>query len=99
MRRLVALFLALLSYGVAYAGGIEHINYIELEVNGVKYEVPDANKEYRQEIYYLKKALGGDREAIEVLVGTKEYATLWIGDLEPRWLRLYRDGRAEVINP
>src|SRR3990167_3271423 len=100
MKKLILLFLlTLLVSSPTLAGNIEKINYIELDINGKKYEVPDANIEYRQKIYFLKKALKGDKDALDVLRGTDEFAWVFIGDSEPLWVRIDKRGRAEVIKP
>lgn len=99
MRKIIVLFLLTLSAIPAKAGGIDKIGYIEIEVNGKKYEVPDANIEYRQKIYFLKRALKGDKDALDIILSGKETGWVFIGDLEPLWVKLDKNGKAEVIRP
>jgi len=90
-------FLLLLLCTVASAGDIQGMEYTKLSVNGVVYEVPLANTAYSQELFFLKKALKGDEEAMDMFLGSSDIRTFFIGDSTPRWIKVYRDGRAEVI--
>src|SRR3990167_4825126 len=82
----------LLFQTLCFAGDIPGLNYLTIEIGGITYEVPDANQEYRQRIYYLKKAIGGDRDAVDILVGNRDYEFVYIGDSTPRWAKVTKDG-------
>ena len=97
MKKIVALFLLSLLVVPAYAR-IEGVQYINLKVNGKVYDVPVGNKEQSQELYFIKKALNGDKEALEILIGDQEKSIIWIGDEKPRWLILHKEGKFEVID-
>ena len=75
---------------------IDMVEYTVLEINGKSYDVPKANKDYVQELYWLKKCLAGDKDALDLFVGDQDYKDLFIGDEFARWVRVYKDGRAEV---
>ena len=77
---------------------IEYVDYTTLEINCKSYEVPKANKDYVAELYWLKKALSGDKEALEIFVGNGPHRDFFIGDEHSRWVRVYKDGRAEVTD-
>lgn len=64
---------------------------IDLEVGGITYKVPDANDEYRNEIYMAKKALKGDQDALDMLLKGQPYRLLYIGADTPKWLLIKRD--------
>ena len=71
---------------------------VELAVNGKTYECPVGNKERKSELFYILKALNGDREARQVLLGDQDEYAFFIGKHEPAWLRLTKDSE-EVITP
>ena len=95
MRRIIASFLLLLS-SVAYAGNIAYVEYATLEINGKQYEVPLANNQYKNDVYFLKRALNGDEEAREILLANKDEKLFYIGDTSPLWLRITKD-KFEVL--
>ena len=95
MKRLILLFL--LISNTAYAR-IEGVEYTFLEVNGITYDLPIGNPDQKNELFYIKKALKGDKDALDILIGKEEEGVFWIGDESPRWLRLSRTDKPEVID-
>ena len=87
---LLCLFISVPSFA------IEGVDYTDLLINGIVYQVPKANKDYIQELYYLKKALSGDKDALDIFVGQGEYRDFFIGDETSRWVRVYKEGKAEI---
>jgi len=49
-------------------------------------------------MYYLKKALDGDKQAREILLGNNQERYIYIGDETPLWLVLSYHG-ARVVEP
>ena len=71
---------------------LDGIPYVEIEVKGETYEVPVINAEAKNELYYLKKALGGDKMARQIFLGGKDERTYFLGDGDfYGWLRLTAD--------
>ena len=95
MKRLILLFLLIAN--TAYAR-IEGVEYTFIDVGDKRYELPIGNPEQKNEIYHIKKALKGDEDSMDILIGTQEEKVFWIGDEHPRWLNLRRDGKHEVID-
>lgn len=77
-------------------GHINGINYTALEVNGKTYDVPMANPEYVQELYYLKRAMKGDKDALDLFLRGGKERWIPIGDIKPVWLKVTSDGIFEV---
>lgn len=76
------------SYGIV-------ADYIEFEVQGKSYSVPIPNTETRNTFYYVKKALKGDIEAREFVLGGSEKKVIFIGDLGVvRWLTITKDSES-----
>ena len=60
-------------------GHIIGVQYTTITVNGKNYDVPIANLEYKNDLYFLKKALNGDKEALELFIGGGEKRSFFIG--------------------
>lgn len=71
---------------------------VDIEIEGKTYNVPCANRDHSQEIYYLRKALSGDTDAYEMLVGNSEVKWIFIGQYEPLWAKVTKY-KVEVVNP
>lgn len=72
--------------------------HVEIKVNGVTYSIPIGNEKRRNEIYYLKKALAGDKDACEMFLAGQKERWYGIGDEEVLWLRVTENSE-EVIKP
>ena len=94
--KILSAILLMLILSTSAHAKFEGVKYTTINVNGVEYEVPQANKEYTSELFYLKKALRGDKEALEIFLGGNNPRIFFIGDDYARWLYLYADGRAYV---
>jgi hypothetical protein len=88
-------FLLITSFAFAFIDGIERVS---IEVNEVTYRVPIGNKDRQSDIYYLKKALNGDKEAREVFLGGQDEKWFFIGEENPLWLVVGKDSE-KVIKP
>jgi len=91
----VAGFLLITSLAFARIEGVE---YAKVKVEGKVYDFPIGNKERKQDVYYLLKAMNGDKEAREVFLGGEKERYFFIGDETPLWLVV--DTKSEkVIDP
>lgn len=78
----VALFILLASslmVGTAEAR-ISGVDWLNLPINGTDYEVPLYNDDAKAEFYLVYKALHGDEEARDVVLGGKLEKLIFIGD-------------------
>lgn len=88
MKKLVLLFLLIASPAFALEGAVS----TTFLINGVEYKVPIPNNKTREDFYLLKKALKGDEDARELLLGQKSERYFYIGDEDAvRWLILTKD--------
>lgn len=85
------LILAVSFFITSSSYAIDGIPNIDLEINGVLYKVPAANKDYEQDLYMLKKALKGDRDALEILLKGKDECLFYIGNESPKWLLITKN--------
>lgn len=71
--------------------GVGHTN---LTVNDKTYEVPLYRPSFKQDMYFIKRAIeGGDVIAREIVVGNASEKYIFIGDGETvRWLKMTYDG-------
>jgi hypothetical protein len=100
MKRTIVLSLILGSFNsLSFAGGIEGVQYTTLTINDASYEVPLANDEYKKDLYWLKKAIKGDKEALEIFLGNDDERIFFIGDTSPRWLIVQKNGEMQVFEP
>ena len=73
-----------------------------LTIQGTEYEfplVPEEGKSFavsKNDLYYIKKAIGGDRQAREVILGLSDERRFFIGKESPRWLTISTD--KEYVN-
>ena len=62
--------------------------------NGNTYEFPLGDAERKSEIYYMKKALAGDKVAQDLFMEGKPQKWIFIGKEYPIWVKLYlEDGK------
>lgn len=73
------------------------VDYATVTINGEEIEFPVGNKERREEVFYLKKALNGDKEAREVFLGGKDEKWFFIGEESAKWLKITKDSELVVI--
>ena len=72
-----------------YSYALEGVGYTEIKVNEETYSVPIPNHKTGNDFYFLKKALNGDTEAREMLLGGQDERFFFVGDIGVvRWLRL-----------
>jgi len=93
--------LLILGSGSISDARIEGVDYAELEVGGQVYDCPIGNKERRSDMYFIKKAIKGDMEALEVILGISMTDdgnfTYYCGDdTGHRWLTITPDGQASM---
>jgi hypothetical protein len=74
------------------------VDYATIEVNGETIEFPIGNPGRTNDVYYLKKALNGDKEAREVFLGGASSKWFYIGEYEPLWLYVDKVGE-KVVKP
>jgi hypothetical protein len=58
----------------------------KITVQGKSYEVPVGNEQRKNDLYYLKKAMKHDQEALEIFLGGEKERLFYIGKEEPVWL-------------
>ena len=100
MKRMVALFLATsLAQTLAFAAidPFDGMEMATIEVDGQSVTFPVGNDERKNQIYYLKKAIKGDKEAREVFMGGSDEKWFFIGRELPLWLKVTATDM-EVIN-
>ena len=81
---------------IAYA--IDGVEKATLEVNGLSYTFPVGGVERKADIFYLKKAINGDKEAREMFMKGREEEWFFIGDDSPLWLHVTRNSMT-VVDP
>ena len=97
-RKFFSLICALcLSTSVASAK-IEGVQYAEVVINGNPVHFPIGNDERKNDVFYLKKALNGDKEAREIFLGGQKERMFFIGEYEPLWLKV-SESSEEIIKP
>lgn len=102
MRRMAVLFLALVSVASpshAVIGAFDGIEMATVSVNGEDVTFPLGNTERKQDAYYLKKAVKGDQEALEIFLGGQDERHFYIGLESPRWLIVRKDSTMEIVTP
>lgn len=83
--------LGLISSSVSFAENSDGIEFTTIGVNGTTYNVPIGNKERQSDLYLLKKALKGDKDAREVFLGGSPKKDFYIGFETPLWLTVTTD--------
>jgi len=76
----------------------EGIEFSEIEVGGESVRFPVGNTERKQDIYFLKLALNGDKTAREMFLGGKKERWFFIGTETPLWLKV-TEFDEEIIKP
>lgn len=74
----------------------EGIDMAKVTINGKEYTFPVGDTERQNKIYYLKKGLNGDKEAMQMFMGDEKEAWFFIGTYYPIWLHI-KDGKMEVL--
>lgn len=77
---------------------LEGVENVTVTIEGKNYSVPMANKEYQSDFYLFRKALSGDKDAFEIILGQKDVKWFYIGDYEPLWAKITRY-KVEVVKP
>ena len=96
--RLTAIALAMTLATIApEAHAVDLVKKAELEINGKMYAFPVGVKEREMDVFWLKKAVGGDKDALEMFLGGMDERLFYVGDDTPVWLRVKNDGTMEVI--
>ena len=102
MRNQAHLFLGvltmLLSASASTASALEGVANVQIEIEGKSYSVPMANKDYQADFYLFRKAVAGDKDAFEVILGKSDEKWFYIGDYQPLWAKITRY-KVEVIDP
>ena len=76
----------------------EGIEMATLEINGENITFPIGDTTRKNDIYYLKKALKGDQDAMDMFLGGSNERWFFVGIETPLWLRVDKSG-AKVIKP
>lgn len=76
----------------------EGVEMATINLNGKEIEFPVGDKDRRDKIYYLKKAMNGDKEAREVFMEGKKEMWFFVGKENPLWLKVTSD-KVELIDP
>lgn len=106
MKRICVLFISTLSlctnlYALEPFEGVE-MGEISLEGKSYVFPiVPEDGKVYavsKNDLYYIKKAIEGDKIAYEVLLGPNQKREFFIGLETPLWL-VVTDSKMEVVKP
>lgn len=74
------------------------VEMVTLNVKGHEYRFPAGDRERKESIYWLKKALKGDKDALEMFLGDAKEKMFYIGTDSPLWLKVTRN-TVEVIKP
>lgn len=77
---------------------IEGAEYAEFSVKGEKVSFPIGSQPRKMDIYFIQKALSGDKEARNIVLGGQKERWFYIGDGSALWLKLTEDGE-EIITP
>ena len=96
----ILFILSILVSNPVYA--IETFSGVDMQkvtIQGRVYEVPVGNEQRKNDIYYLKKAMNGDKEALEIFLGGSEQRIFYIGQHSPLWLTADINGNFEVLEP
>lgn len=68
------------------------VDFVQLHVDGYDIDVPVGNIERKNELYYIKKALAGDKTALEIVLADKDEKWFFVGITQPLWLHITKDG-------
>ena len=101
IRILLILSILIASSGSALAeiSAFSGVDIQKILINGEVYEVPVGNEQRKNDIYYLKKAINGDKEALEIFLGGFSTRLFFIGKETPLWLRVDDKFNFEIIKP
>lgn len=90
----VLLFIPLAKATDAFEG----IDFVDIVIKDTHYSVPVGNLDRKNEIYYIKKALEGDKVAREIFLGGQKERLFFIGIETPLWLKITENSQ-EVVKP
>lgn len=80
------------------ASAVDGVEKTSILVNGKEYTVVVGNTDRRNELYFLKKALNGDKEAREMFLQGNKERVYFIGDDSPVWIKVTEDSES-IIKP
>ena|SRR3990167_2410716 len=101
IRFLAACTLLLILGSIEELKALEGVDKTTINVNGKEYLIvigEDSFGSRINDIYLLKKALNGDKEAREVFLRGKDERWFYIGDDYPLWIKLTNNSQ-KVIKP
>lgn len=99
MVKLLILSLLLLSTpGYAEINIFDGLEMATINVNGEEITFPVGDSDRRSRIYFLKKALDGDKYAMDTFLGGKSEEWFFIGRDIPLWLHII-NGKVEIVKP
>lgn len=71
-----------------------------LNVGGIDYEFPTGDVERKMSIYFIRKAMNGDREALDTFLGSADKKYFFVGKETPLWLVVSaKEPHFEVVEP
>lgn len=76
----------------------DHVEKASLTVNGKEITFPIGNVERKQDIFLLKKALGGDKDARELFLSGSQDKWFFVGTETPIWLHVMQNSE-ELVYP
>lgn len=92
---LVILAMAL---SISTAEAVDLVKKASLEIDGKTYEFPiSVDKQREMDIYWLRKAINGDKDALNMFLGGLDERLFYIGDEKAAWVRVQSNGNVEVI--
>lgn len=99
---LVSAFILTLSSSAFAIGAFDGVEHATIEVDGKEYYFPigldEGGRDRSGQVYFLKKALNGDKEALDMFLGGEREKMFYIGRETPLWLRVSHE-KIEVIKP
>ena len=78
------------------AKALDGVEKTTLNVSGKEYVFPIGDTQRKQDIFFLKKALNGDSEAMDMFLGLDNKRLFYIGDEKPVWLSVTKE-KTEVL--
>lgn len=89
----MVVLLTLVGSSSAYEG-FDGVERVRITVGSKDYLVPVGNNDRRNDLFYIKKALNGDKEAREVFLAGEDERAFFIGDYKPSWLVISKTGES-----
>lgn len=85
-----ALILTILLANAPIASALEGCENVDTVIGGKHYSIPMANKDYKTDFFLFKKALAGDKDAYDMILGQNKVKWFYIGDFQPLWAKITR---------